>query len=85
MAIDFQQLDVLDQPRGVVKAANMHAAGCVGLADQLAIVGDEHTARIVIDNARRRHAEIFDAFVTGARWAEQRLEAKTETTEGEAK
>lgn len=73
----FDELDQLDQPRGVVAAANRYAASKVSVVDMVKLVREMPTREWqnqTMTETRAKYVEHFNAFIAGAQWTNRLLQ-----------
>jgi hypothetical protein len=70
----MEELENLDQPRGVVAAANQHAGKVIELVpiiNAARSTNDEDSKRIIMEAAEEAYKSVFDAFIAGAKWSQR--------------
>lgn len=67
----LEELETLDVPRGVVRAANLYGQHKVQLAARLKGMSPYEDEQVTLHQAQEDMEMYFDAFIAGAKWAEQ--------------
>lgn len=69
----LEELETLDQPRGVVRAANLYGQDVINLVARLQGMATSENPEETLQQACQDMSMIFDAFTAGAKWAAKTL------------